>query len=151
MRTKALLALVSITATLMPTTIALAILSPDSPVALTKLINKTASKQLGTGYTRPKNPIIGQAQEGGVFSKSFSLKANKNYAFIAVCGKPNCVDVDLVVLDSKGKELVADQTDNSEAVVKYKPTKAGVYKVNVEMYACNNTSACALGLGAYRQ
>jgi hypothetical protein len=105
MKRKALLASVSIMATLMPTTIALAVLSPNSPTALTKLLNKTASKQLDSSYTRPKPLIIGQAAEGGVFSKPFRLRANRNYAFIAVCGKPKCVDVDLVVLNSKGQRI----------------------------------------------
>lgn len=151
MKTKALLVSVSIMAALMPTTIALAVLSPNSPIALTKLLNKTASKQLDATYQRPKPPIIGQAAEGGVFSKSFRLRGNKNYAFIAVCGKPKCVDVDLVVLNSKGQEIVADQTESSEAVVKFKPTKTDTYTVDVEMYACNDPVACALGIGAYRQ
>ena len=151
MKRKSLFAVALVVATFMPATIALAVLNPNSPTALTKLINKTASKQLGTSYQRPKSPVIGQAAEGEGFEKPFNLSPGKNYAFVAVCGKPKCIDVDLVIYDSNHKEITADQSDSSEAVVKFKPTKKGTYFVNVEMYACDDPVGCALGLGAYKQ
>ncbi|BAZ44001.1 hypothetical protein NIES4102_10040 [Chondrocystis sp. NIES-4102] len=151
MKRKVLFTVTAIAATLMPATIAFAVLSPNSPTALTKLINRTANKQLGTSYERPKEPTIGQAGEGEGFYKPYNLKPGKNYAFVAVCGKPKCIDVDLAVYDSKGNELAADQSDSSEAVVKFTPKTKGTYDVEVQMYACDDTVACALGLGAYRQ
>jgi hypothetical protein len=151
MKRKSLFVVASILATFLPATFALATLGPNSSLALTKLINKTASKQLGTGYQSPKNPVIGQAAEGGVFTKDFNLNTNKNYAFIAVCGKPKCIDVDLAVYDSSGSEMATDQSDSSEAVVKFKPPAKGTYTVEVQMYACNDAVACELAMGAYRK
>ncbi|AFZ35630.1 hypothetical protein Sta7437_2079 [Stanieria cyanosphaera PCC 7437] len=150
MKTKALLISVSVMAALMPTSIALADLNPNSEKILTRMIDRTASKQLA-GYIRPKAPIIGQAAEGGVFSKTFRLQANKNYGFVAVCSKPKCSDVDLVVLNSKGQEVTIDQSDSPQAVVKLKPKTTDAYKVEVEMYSCTEPKACALGIGAYKK
>lgn len=79
------------------------------------------------------------------------MSPGKNYGFIAVCNKPKCVDVDLVVYDSSGAEIIADQSDSSEAVVKFNPTKKATYTVEVEMYACDDPVACDLAIAAYKQ
>ncbi|HEY9768950.1 MAG TPA: hypothetical protein V6C71_10715 [Coleofasciculaceae cyanobacterium] len=151
MKRKSLFAVTAILATLMPATIALAGLNRNSPAILTKLINRTASKQLGAGYTSPKTPVIAEAEPGGVFSRNFNLSPGKNYGFIAVCEQRECFDVDLVVYDNKGKQMIADQSDSPEAVVKFKPTKKAAYTVEVEMYECDDPRACALAIGAYRK
>lgn len=150
MKRKSLFAVASILATLMPATIAVAVLNPNSETALTKLIDRTASKQL-QGYKRPQNPTIGQAAEGGEFIKDFKLRPGKNYGFVAVCGKPKCIDVDLVIYDSTGNQIMADQSDSSEAVLKFTPKKSDTYTLEVQMYACDDPVACALGMGAYRK
>ncbi|MDP6931440.1 MAG: hypothetical protein QGG40_00925 [Myxococcota bacterium] len=59
-----------------------------------------------------------------------TLYAGNDYKF-RVCGDPNGMDLDLVLHDAQGAELVRDQTDDREPVVSYKPESTDTYYVAV--------------------
>ncbi len=57
-----------------------------------------------------------------------TLYAGNEYK-LQVCGDDSATDVDLVLHDAEGVELVRDQTDDREPVVTYKPANTETYYV----------------------
>ena len=59
-----------------------------------------------------------------------TLYAGNEYRF-QVCGDPNVKDVDLILHDNTGKEMMRDSTDDREPMLSYKPTVTDTYYVAV--------------------
>ena len=59
-----------------------------------------------------------------------TLYAGNEYRF-QVCGDPNVKDVDVILHDNSGKEMMRDSTDDREPMLSYKPTVTDTYYVAV--------------------
>jgi hypothetical protein len=70
-----------------------------------------------------------------------TLYAGNEYRF-QVCGDPNVKDVDLILHDEAGKEMMRDSTDDREPMLSYKPTTTATYYVAV--YAASLDAAPAV-------
>lgn len=57
-----------------------------------------------------------------------TLYAGNEYK-LQVCGDDSATDIDLVLHDAEGVELVRDQTDDREPVITYKPANTETYYV----------------------
>jgi len=67
-----------------------------------------------------------------------TLYAGNEYK-IRLCGDGNVTDLDLVLHDAKGDELLRDKSDDREPMLTYKPTRTDTYYVAV--YAAGLTDA----------
>lgn len=77
------------------------------------------------------------------------LTEGKSYRFLAA-GDNDAKDVDLEVIDEKGKIVASDTATNAEAIVDYNPTVSGRYLVRIRLYdsvAENNTKVPCVCLG----
>ena len=71
-----------------------------------------------------------------------TLYAGNEYRF-QVCGDPNVKDVDVILHDNSGKEMMRDSTDDREPMLSYKPTVTDTYYVAV--YAASLEKPAASG------
>ncbi len=67
-----------------------------------------------------------------------TLYAGNEYKF-RLCGDANVTDLDLVLHDAKGDEVLRDKGDDREPMLSYKPTRTDTYYVAV--YASGLTDA----------
>jgi hypothetical protein len=65
-----------------------------------------------------------------------TLYAGNEYK-IRICGDSNVTDVDVVLHDANGDELLRDKTDDREPMLTYKPSRTDTYYVAV--YAASVT------------
>ena len=71
-----------------------------------------------------------------------TLYAGNEYRF-QVCGDPNVKDVDLILHDNTGKEMMRDTTDDREPMLSYKPKVTDTYYVAVYAASLEKPSASA--------
>lgn len=64
------------------------------------------------------------------------LKAGKGYRFIAV-GDMDARDVDLQIVDSRGRVVANDSLTEPEAIVNFRPQNTDRYTVRIRLYASN--------------
>lgn len=95
---------------------------------------------LARGYEHYGEPAVGELQSGQSQDFAISLEGNKCYAVVAV-GDGGVRDLDLAVLDSRGRELDRDVETGARPIVRVCPERSGDSRIQVRM---------ASGGGAFR-
>jgi hypothetical protein len=102
------------------------------------------SRAVGTGKTRLFRSPIFQLNEGESISYQVNLARGGSYMIGGVCDN-DCPDLDIALIDPRGREVATDTLTDSVPVVGYDARQGGTYTVRVLMYDCNS-SPCSAGL-----
>jgi hypothetical protein len=97
-----------------------------------------------SGATRLFRSPIFRLNEGASQDYPVTLIAGVPYKIAGVCDN-DCPDLDIKLLDSRGRELASDSLTDSLPIVSYRPGQSGEYRVRVVMYDCN-VAPCSAGL-----
>jgi hypothetical protein len=97
-----------------------------------------------SGATRLFRSPIFRLNEGASQDYPVTLIAGVPYKIAGVCDN-DCPDLDIKLLDSRGRELASDSLTDSLPIVSYRPGQSGDYRVRVIMYDCN-VAPCSAGL-----
>ncbi|MBR9921925.1 MAG: hypothetical protein GYB31_13875 [Bacteroidetes bacterium] len=72
------------------------------------------------------------------------LESGKEYVFIGG-GDADATDIDIKIMDDYDNVLEEDVLDDNNPVVKFTPSKSGVYNVRLKLYGCDaDASFCAM-------
>jgi hypothetical protein len=77
-----------------------------------------------------RTAVTAELEEGAHRIYLVTLYAGNEYRF-QVCGDPGVKDVDVILHDNQGKEVMRDTTDDREPTISYKPTVTDTYYVAV--------------------
>ena len=95
-----------------------------------------------------RNFVLGKLSDDESDFWTFHLTRNTDYTIVGVCDT-DCTDVDIIVTDEDGREIVRDTLVNDHPIVSFRPRYSGTYEVEVKMYSCNVDSYCYWGMGIY--
>ena len=96
------------------------------------------------GYEQTHLRRMGRLNDDGTQTYTINLNRNKAYAIAGVCDN-DCSDLDLILLDSRGRVVDQDDSTDDAPVVTVSPSKSGTYRVRVRMYECS-VDPCSFGL-----
>ena len=82
-------------------------------------------------------------------ASTFTLRGGTDTVFSAGCDT-DCSDIDIVVYDPGGRELIADRDPDDNPTVYFTPAKSGDYSVSVTMATCTK-APCFYLLGEYQK
>jgi hypothetical protein len=99
---------------------------------------------------RVRNFVMGKLADDDSDYWTFRLERDTDYTILGVCDS-DCTDVDIIVTDEDGNEIIRDTLVDDHPTVQFRPRFSGTYEVEVRMYACNVTSYCYWGMGIYEQ
>ena len=80
---------------------------------------------------------------------SWDLEHGFEYQLVGVCDE-NCTDLDLILLDSSGNQVVQDLLVDDVPILEITPPQTETYVVRVRMATCSENS-CAWRVDAYRR
>lgn len=111
------------------------------------LMQQTIKKANADGYqlSFPRN--VARLNRGAEALKTVLLYPSREYIFVAV-GDRNCKQIQLIVKDMGGKNIMSTSDDESVAVANFKPPSEDRYQVTVKMEKCT-TQSCYFGLGIF--
>jgi len=92
--------------------------------------------------------VLDEIAETESLDVSFAIDPDKTYFVYAACDD-DCVDIDMVAVDSDGLPVDYDEEDDSEPLLMILPGEAGEeLRVAVDMIACE-TDVCVVGVALY--
>ena len=95
-----------------------------------------------------RNFVMGKLSDDESDYWTFHLVRGNDYTIVGVCDT-DCTDVDLIVTDEDGYEIVRDTLVDDHPIVSFRPNYTGTFEVEVKMYQCNVNSYCYWGMGIY--
>lgn len=105
-----------------------------------------AEKGSGYGLVFPRT--VGRLAGEAEAPFTLLLNADQEYQFVAVCDQ-DCNDVDLILKDENGKEVVSDIALDDVPVISFTPPTQAKYKVIVKMHDCADPSYCNFAMGVF--
>ncbi len=109
-----------------------------------------AGRDLGTrGFTLTHQVFTGSLKEGETENVVFEFDSSGSYVVVGVCDN-DCKDVDLKLLDSRGREIDNDVQEDDAPVVAVTPKQRERFTVQAIMADCNS-NPCRYGLGVFRK
>jgi hypothetical protein len=97
-----------------------------------------------------RNFVMGKLADDESDYWTFQLDRNVEYTIVGVCDR-DCSDVDIIVTDEDGREVVRDTLVDDHPIVSFRPQFTGTYEIEVRMYSCNVSSYCYWGMGLYER
>jgi hypothetical protein len=117
----------------------------DAQVRVKMLRAVASAAPYGFGLRHPLT--VGQMRQGQAITYDITFAAGTEYILVGNCDR-DCGDLDLIVIEPDGRELVADRRFDSQAVVSIPTSHVGAHTVRVRMAACS-TGPCRFGLGVF--
>ncbi|MGE0529517.1 MAG: PPC domain-containing protein [Bdellovibrionales bacterium] len=114
----------------------------------TMRLMKLADKSNADGFEMKDNLFsigggwLKQGKETWVALFTISLVQGKQYRFLAA-GDGDAKDLDLQIVDAKGKVVAEDVATNPEAIVNFTPPATGTYVIRLRLYDSRNNLPCA--------
>ncbi len=99
------------------------------------------------GYALRDEMQVGSLYQGQATSYTFTAREGSDYMVVANCDS-DCGDVDVVVSEPDGREVVADRDNTNLAVVKLPGGHPGTHRITVSMPGCR-VNPCRFGLGLF--
>jgi hypothetical protein len=97
-----------------------------------------------------RNFVMGKLSDDESDYWTFHLNRGTEYTIVGVCDT-DCTDVDIIVTDEDGYEIVRDTLVDDHPIVSFRPQYSGTYEIEVRMYSCNVSSYCYWGMGLYER
>lgn len=104
-------------------------------------------EQRPAGYETAVGPLLEQLEPGDAADLVLDVRAGSSYLVLAVCDA-DCDDLDLVLFDSRGRQVAADLEPDDYPVVTFEATATGRMTVQVRMAACD-ADTCVYGIEVY--
>lgn len=109
-----------------------------------------AGRDLETrGFKLTHHIFTGNLKDGETENVVFELDAGGSYVVVGVCDN-DCKDVDLKLLNARGREIDSDVQEDDAPVVAVTPTQRERFTVQAIMADCGS-SPCRYGLGVFRK
>jgi hypothetical protein len=102
-----------------------------------KLIDDAVERFGAEGYRSAGFTVEGRLEEGDSESVDVRLSGGQEIAVVGICDF-DCGDMDLALLNSRGRTLTADVSLDHFPVLQNAPESEGIYSVKVTMAACSN-------------
>ena len=99
------------------------------------------------GFSQQGNWLVGALEDGGSTTLPTELRAGLTYLIVGVCDY-DCTDVDLILDDPSGDEVVSDLLADDAPVLTADIATAGAYSVTVNMAACS-VDPCNYGVAIF--
>jgi hypothetical protein len=99
------------------------------------------------GYRLTTQVYTGELNDERNEEVTVRLRAGVNYAIVGVCDT-DCDDLDIVLYNANGREIVSDVEDDDHPVVEIRPDRDGTFSARAVMANCK-ADPCAYGLGLY--
>lgn len=120
----------------------------DYPGQIRKQLGQLeASLSEKAGLIETHDPIIDRIRQGEKDTITVELTKGMVYMLVGVCDQ-DCVDINIEVFDSRGKQVASDTKVGDTPAVVVEPEKTGTYKIQVSMEKCSN-NPCFYGVGVY--
>ena len=110
-------------------------------------LSKVSENLARKGFELTTQIHTGELDEGRNEEVSLRLRAGVRYAIVGVCDQ-DCKDLDIVLLNSSGRELASDVGEDDVPVVEITPEREGTYIARAVMADCSN-EPCHFGVGLY--
>jgi hypothetical protein len=115
--------------------------------AVANQLYRVSGRLRNDGYARATTTYTGAIEQGQQQYADVYLKADVNYAFVAVCDQ-DCMDVDLVLLDQAGNVIDQDLGRDDTPIVSVTPKWDGTFRVWTKMVSCRR-GPCRWGMGIF--
>jgi hypothetical protein len=99
------------------------------------------------GFTLREQVQMGSLRQGQQTTYRVDFAQNREYALVALCDA-DCRDIDLVLLEPDGREMVADRDLTDQAVIRVPSSHKGEHYLRVTMPACS-VNPCRFGIGVF--
>jgi hypothetical protein len=99
------------------------------------------------GYALRQRVQIGSLRQGQSMVYDIDFSRYRDYVLVANCDA-DCRDVDLVLTEPDGREVLADRLLDDQAVLTVPSSHKGSHKVRVSMASCGR-GPCRFGLGVF--
>lgn len=99
------------------------------------------------GYALRERMQIGSLRQGQWTVYDIDFSRSRDYVLVANCDA-DCSDVDLVLTEPDGREVVADRGVDDQAVLTIPSSHKGPHKLRVSMASCGR-GPCRFGLGVF--
>ena len=99
------------------------------------------------GFAQQGTWMLGALDDGGSTTLPTELRAGLTYLIVGVCDY-DCTDVDLILDDPSGNEVVSDLLADDAPVLTTDITTAGAYRITVDMAACS-LDPCNYGVAVF--
>ena len=124
-------------------------------VAMADHFEHTVRKQLaefeksvaGQGLALTHDLLVDQLEPETRDTLTLTLDKGITYALVGVCDD-DCADLDLQLLDDKGKLVDSDELEDDTPVVAVLPARTAEYTLHVDMVDCD-ADTCFYGLAVY--
>jgi hypothetical protein len=110
-------------------------------------LDKVGQNLATQGYELTTQIYTGTLDQNGREQVSVRLRAGVRYALVGVCDS-DCDDLDLVLMDTRGRELASDVEQDDVPVVEVQPDRDGEYAAYAVMASCK-ANPCHYGLGLF--
>jgi hypothetical protein len=117
----------------------------DAQVRVKMLRAVASAAPHGFGLRHPLT--VGQMRQGQAITYDITFAPSTEYILVGNCDY-DCGDLDIIVTEPDGRELVADRRFDAQAVVSIPPSHTGAHKVRVRMAACSS-GPCRFALGVF--
>ena len=111
---------------------------------------EAAGKNLASdGFKLTHHIFTGNLKEQEFENVVFELAKGGNYVIVGVCDN-DCKDIDLKLLNSRGREIDKDEEEDDAPVVAVRPEQNERFTVRAIMATCSQ-SPCRYGIGVFRR
>jgi len=97
------------------------------------------------GYTPGTCFLAAFIQPRGAVSMNVPMEAGKSYVFLGG-GSKDADDVDIEILDSRGKVVAKDDDVDPTPVVRFTPPRAGKYTLRLTLFKADSACFCAVAI-----
>jgi hypothetical protein len=99
------------------------------------------------GYALREQLQVGALRQGQAMVYDIEFSRDRDYVLVANCDA-DCSDVDLILTEPDGREVVADRDNDDSAVLTIPASHKGAHKLRVSMASCSR-GPCRFGLGVF--
>lgn len=110
-------------------------------------LSKLIDKANGAGYSLNDNAFsvgggwLKQSKSDWILLYSIPLQAGTKYRLLAA-GDDDAKDVDVEILDAKGKAVAQDVATDPTATVDFTPSVTAIYQIRIRLYDSQNNLPC---------
>ena len=113
-------------------------------------LDRAAELQIRAGYVQVGRDIITPINsDGDGLRHTYQLTAGRHYVFVGACDQ-DCTDVDMEILDGRGRQVANDTAADDRPVVGVTPPADGQYTVRIWLASCSR-EPCYVGMRSMRR
>ncbi|WP_395646109.1 hypothetical protein [Terricaulis sp.] len=113
-------------------------------------LNDAGAPHEQAGYQRFSGDVIQPLTlDASGHTLELTLNAGTSYLFQGACDQ-DCTDVDMEILDPRGRQMALDVESNDRPTVAVEPRQTGAYRIRIWLAQCS-VEPCYAGVRSYRR